>query len=197
MRQAAIARHAPAAYSELEVAELLRQVEEAGFQGMTADGWLFVAESHGTLVGTAGWAGGYLRHVHVRLGFERRGIGTRLVRHVEAEVERSTRDRDSCERDPECRDVLCRLRIRTAARQRLCLAPLHHHADAARSVARGPRSPGRGRDIGLVDERAGAIANGHKSPVPGLPCSPQSRTERRFSRPSNRAQYRRSVRRFR
>jgi ribosomal protein S18 acetylase RimI-like enzyme len=92
IRQATIARHAPATYSELEVAELLRQVEEAGFQGMTADGWLFVAASHGTLVGTAGWAGGYLRHVHVRPGFERRGIGTRLVRHVEAEVERSTRD---------------------------------------------------------------------------------------------------------
>ena len=92
IRQAAIARHAPAAYSELEVAELLRQVEEAGFQGMTDDGWLFVAESHGTLVGTAGWAGGYLRHVHVHPGFERRGIGTRLVRHVEAEVERSTGD---------------------------------------------------------------------------------------------------------
>jgi GNAT superfamily N-acetyltransferase len=59
---------------------------------MTADGWLFVAESHGALVGTAGWAAGYLRHMHVRPGFERRGIGTALVRHVEAEVERSTRD---------------------------------------------------------------------------------------------------------
>jgi hypothetical protein len=45
---------------------------------MTADGWLFVAESHRTLVGT-GWAGGYLRHLHVRLGLERRGIGTQLV----------------------------------------------------------------------------------------------------------------------
>jgi GNAT superfamily N-acetyltransferase len=92
IRQSAIACHAPAAYSEREVAELLGQVEEAAFEDMTADGWLFVAESHGALVGTAGWAGGYLRHVHVRPGFERRGIGTRLVRHVEAEVERSTRD---------------------------------------------------------------------------------------------------------
>jgi GNAT superfamily N-acetyltransferase len=92
IRQAAIARHAAATYSELEVTELLRQVEEAGFQGMTADGWLFVAESQEKLVGTAGWAGGYLRHVQVRPGLERRGIGTRLVPHVEAEVERSTRD---------------------------------------------------------------------------------------------------------
>jgi hypothetical protein len=49
-------------------------------------------EPRDVLVGTAGWAGGYLRHVHVRSGFERRGIETRLVRHVEAEVERSTRD---------------------------------------------------------------------------------------------------------
>jgi GNAT superfamily N-acetyltransferase len=92
IRQAAIARHAAATYSELEVTELLTQVEEAGFQAMTADVWLFVAESQATLVGTAGWAGGYLRHLHVRPGFERGGIRTRLVRHVEAEVERSTRD---------------------------------------------------------------------------------------------------------
>jgi GNAT superfamily N-acetyltransferase len=92
IRQAAIARHAAATYSALEVTELLRQVEEAGFQGMIADGWLFVAASQETLVGTAGWAGGYLRHVHIRPGFERRGIGSRLVRRVEAEVARSTCD---------------------------------------------------------------------------------------------------------
>ena len=92
IRQSAIACHAPAAYSEREVAELLGQVEEAAFEAMTADGWLFVAESDGALVGTAGWEGGYLRHVHLRPGFERRGIGTRLVRHVEAGIERSTRD---------------------------------------------------------------------------------------------------------
>jgi GNAT superfamily N-acetyltransferase len=63
-------------------------------------GWLRMPEKSRTSVlqccprrrGTAGWAGGYLRHVHLRPGFERRGIGTRLVRHVEAEVERSTRD---------------------------------------------------------------------------------------------------------
>jgi GNAT superfamily N-acetyltransferase len=92
IRQAAIARHAPATYSELDVAELLRQIGEAGFQGLTDEGWLFVSESHETLVGTAGWAGGYLRHLHVRPGFERRGIGTQMLRHVEAEVERLTRD---------------------------------------------------------------------------------------------------------
>ena len=53
---------------------------------------MFVAESANTLVGTAGWAGGYLRHVHIRPGFERCGIGRDLVRHVEAAVGRSTCD---------------------------------------------------------------------------------------------------------
>lgn len=68
IRQAAIARHAPASYSELEITELLRQIEEAGFRSMAADGRLFVAVAAETLVGAAGWGDGFLRHVHVRPG---------------------------------------------------------------------------------------------------------------------------------
>jgi len=88
IRQAAISRHAPTVYSAREVDELLGQLGEAGFGGMVLDGRLFVAERDKRLLGTAGWTDGYLRHVHVRPGDERRGIGTRLVRHVEEDFQR-------------------------------------------------------------------------------------------------------------
>ncbi len=91
IRQSAIARHAPGFYSEREVDELLRQAGEAGFRELALSGRLFVATCDELLVGTAAWADGYVRHVHVRPGYERSGIGTLLVRRVEQDIRRFTR----------------------------------------------------------------------------------------------------------
>jgi hypothetical protein len=57
--------------------------------------------------------------------------------------------------DPECRDVLCRQRIRTTALQRPCLAPLHNHAKAARSVTCHPNRRIGGTRFGAQIARSG------------------------------------------
>lgn len=85
VREAALSRHAPDVYSEREVDELVGELDETDFQRMISGGRLFVAEHSGQIVGTAGWTNSHLRHVHVLPGYERSGIGTQLVRCVEAD----------------------------------------------------------------------------------------------------------------
>ena len=89
VREAALSGHAPPVYSEREVDELVGELKETDLQRMISGGRLFVAERGGQIVGTAGWTNSHLRHVHVRPGDERAGIGTQLVRRVEADFLRS------------------------------------------------------------------------------------------------------------
>lgn len=90
IRHAAFAAHAPAAYSPQEVATLLTDVDPAELRRMIDAGRLFTARVGDDTVGLAGRAGTVLRHVYVDPGQARRGIGTALLRHVEADA----RDRD-------------------------------------------------------------------------------------------------------
>jgi GNAT superfamily N-acetyltransferase len=90
IRYTAFARHAPSAYSPSEVTALLDDVDEAEIQEMISARQLFVACSADAVVGLAGWKDGWLRHVYVAPGHERRGIATGLVAHVEADLARRT-----------------------------------------------------------------------------------------------------------
>jgi GNAT superfamily N-acetyltransferase len=89
VREAALSRHAPDVYSDREVDDLVAELDETDLQQMISGGRLFVAERGGQIVGTAGWTNSHLRHVHVRPGDERAGIGTQLARRVEADFLRS------------------------------------------------------------------------------------------------------------
>ena len=79
LRHAAFAKHAPSAYSPEEVENLLNDLDEEELVLMITERQMFVGEVDGVLVGCAGWRGANLRHVYVRPGRERAGVGTRLV----------------------------------------------------------------------------------------------------------------------
>lgn len=89
VREAALSRHAPDVYSEREVDELVGELDETDLQRMISGGRLFVSERGGQILDTAGWTNSHLPHVHVRPGDERAGIGTQLVRRIEADFLRS------------------------------------------------------------------------------------------------------------
>ena len=91
IRHAAFARQAPAAYSPAEVATLLADVSQDELQEMIASRQLFVARTGArVLVGLAGWKDTQLRHVYVDPDYNRRGIATRLLGHVEADFRTRT-----------------------------------------------------------------------------------------------------------
>jgi GNAT superfamily N-acetyltransferase len=85
LRHAAFAKHAPSAYSPEEVENLLNGLDEEELLAMITARQMFVGEVDGVLVGCAGWRGANLRHVYVRLGRERAGVGTRLVASAESD----------------------------------------------------------------------------------------------------------------
>ena len=91
LRHAAFAKHAPSAYSPEEVENLLNDLDEEELVAMITERQMFVGEVDGVLVGCAGWRGANLRHVYVRPGRERAGVGTRLVAWAESDY----RDRTS------------------------------------------------------------------------------------------------------
>jgi GNAT superfamily N-acetyltransferase len=73
------------------VATLLADVSEDELRDMIAHHQLFTARTTGGLVvGLAGWKGPNLRHVYVDPAWTRRGIATRLLRHVESDFRTRT-----------------------------------------------------------------------------------------------------------
>jgi GNAT superfamily N-acetyltransferase len=99
IRYSAFSAYAPAAYSETEVATLLDDVDEGELREMIGQDQLFVAiATTGTpgrgITGLAGWTGRRLRHVYVDPGHTRQGIGTALLRRVEADFARRTGARE-------------------------------------------------------------------------------------------------------
>lgn len=90
IRHAAFARHAPSAYSPVEVATLLTDVDESELREMITRRQLFVAHDSLTIVGLAGWKDDRLRHVYVDPAHTRRGIAVMLVIRVEADFRRRT-----------------------------------------------------------------------------------------------------------
>src|SRR3954453_18734154 len=84
LRHAAFAKHAPSTYSPWEVENLLRGLDEEELVAMIRARQMLVGEVDGTLVGCAGWRGTNLRHVYVRPGCERAGLGSTLVSCAES-----------------------------------------------------------------------------------------------------------------
>ena len=90
IRHAAFSKHAPSAYSEQEVENLLGDIDENELADMIENRQLFVAREEGTIVGLAGWKDANLRHVYVDPTRTRRGIGTKLIRHAEMDFRNRT-----------------------------------------------------------------------------------------------------------
>ena len=91
LRHAAFAKHAPSTYSPEEVENVLNSLDEEELVAMVTERQLFVGEADGLLVACAGWRGTRLRHVYVRPGCERAGLGSQLVAWAESDY----RDRTS------------------------------------------------------------------------------------------------------
>jgi ribosomal protein S18 acetylase RimI-like enzyme len=90
LRHAAFAKHAPSRYSPVEVENLLKSLDEEELVAMIAERQLFVGEVDGLPVVCASWRGTNLRHVYVRPGCERAGLGSRLVACAEADYRNRT-----------------------------------------------------------------------------------------------------------
>lgn len=90
IRHAAFAAQAPLAYSVREVRTLLADVDPDELRRMVDDGQLAVACLDDEVVGLAGWLGEALRHVYVDPVHARRGVGSALLAHVEADFHRRT-----------------------------------------------------------------------------------------------------------
>lgn len=91
LRHAALSTEAPHVYSAREVAELLDDIDVEELRAMIEDRQLFVAETHGRIVGCAGWRGTHLRHVYFATDVQRVGLGASLVARAEFDF----RDRTS------------------------------------------------------------------------------------------------------
>ena len=91
LRYAALSASAPSVYSPREVVELLDSLDVDELPAMVTGRKLFVAESNGLIVGSAGWRGKHLRHVYIAPESQRAGLGTRLVARAESDF----RDRTS------------------------------------------------------------------------------------------------------
>ena len=91
LRDAALSAEAPSVYSAREVGELLDDIDVDELRAMIEDRQLFVAETHGRIVGCAGWRGTHLRHVYVATDVQRVGLGASRVARAEFDF----RDRTS------------------------------------------------------------------------------------------------------
>ena len=90
IRHAAFSAQAPAAYTAEQVGTLLADVDPAELRRMIDAGQLFAATAGDRVVGLAGWLGTALRHVYVDPALARRGVGTALLAHVEADLRART-----------------------------------------------------------------------------------------------------------
>src|SRR4051794_39016915 len=91
LRYTALSASAPSVYSPREVIELLDGLDPDELPAMVTDRQLFVAETDGQTVGSAGWRGKHIRHVYIDPHSQRAGLGTRLVARAESDF----RDRTS------------------------------------------------------------------------------------------------------
>ncbi len=90
IRRAAFDNQAPSAYTREEVDALLERDESPGMQQMIELGQLFVAKVDDVVIGLVGWRDKNLYNLYVDPNYMRRGVGTKLLREVEAQfVERS------------------------------------------------------------------------------------------------------------
>src|SRR4051812_45307429 len=85
LRYEAFAKHAPSTYSPQEVENVLKSLDVEELVAMITERQLFVGEVDGLLVACAGWRGTHLRHVYVRPGRERAGLGSQLVACAESD----------------------------------------------------------------------------------------------------------------
>ena len=90
IRAETFAHFAPQSYSSEEVETLLGDVRESELREMTENGTLFVAEAGGVVIGCGGWQGELVRHMYVLPGETRRGVGSALLRALEADYQRRT-----------------------------------------------------------------------------------------------------------
>jgi ribosomal protein S18 acetylase RimI-like enzyme len=85
VRGSAFRDQAPTAYPAEQVVDLLVRDERPGMTEMIAEGQMFVAYVDGIVVGCAGWRGSNLYNLYVDPRFMRRGVGSALLRAVEAQ----------------------------------------------------------------------------------------------------------------
>ena len=90
MRYAALSTSAPSVYSPREIVELLDGLDLDELRAMVKHPQLFVAETDGLIVGCASRRGKHLRHLYVAPDSQRRGLGSRLVRHAESDFQDRT-----------------------------------------------------------------------------------------------------------
>ena len=84
IRYDAIQACAPAYYTDREVKTLIQDADLREMRTLMGNGHLYVAQIGEETVGMAGLLDGHLRHVYVDPRYFRKGIGSALVRYVEA-----------------------------------------------------------------------------------------------------------------
>lgn len=92
IRKRTFSHFAPSSYTSKEVATLLEDINVSELEEMIENKSLFVAEENHTIVGCGGWFGESVRHMYVAPEETKKGIGSSLLRVLEADYQDRTND---------------------------------------------------------------------------------------------------------